>query len=93
MEKLTDSEKALYECFEAVAKRPYLGFIAGVILFFVGLHFYSRGMKLNQSGKVLLGGIFFGLSLFEIIESYILYRLHQVIDKIKSGSHPLKRNP
>lgn len=93
MGSLTDSEKALYECFEAVAKRPYLGFIAGVALFFVGLHFYSRGMKLDQSGKVLIGGIFFGLSLFEIIESYILYRVHQVIDKMKRGVHPVERGP
>jgi predicted tellurium resistance membrane protein TerC len=81
---LTDSEKVFFECFEIIAKRPYLGYLAGVVLFFIGLTLYSKGMRLGQSGKILIGGIFFGLSLFEIIESYIMFRLYQIIEKMKS---------
>lgn len=66
-----------------VAKRPYLGYLVGIILFFIGLTLYTKGMRLDQSGKILLGGIFLGLSLFEIVESYILYRLYRIVEKMK----------
>ncbi|NIO57695.1 MAG: hypothetical protein GTO00_10640 [Deltaproteobacteria bacterium] len=84
---LTDSEKVFYECFEMVAKRPYLGYLVGIALFFIGLGLYSKGMRLDQSGKILLGGLFIGVSLFEIIESYILYRLYTIIEKRKGPEH------
>ena len=35
MNHLTESEKTLFESFEFVAKRPYLGMLAGGVLFFV----------------------------------------------------------
>lgn len=84
MDHLTESDKTFFECFEIVAKRPYLGFLAGVVLFFIGLHFYSKGMKYDQSGKILLAGICFGLSLFEILEAYLAYRLYIIFEKMKN---------
>ncbi|UCD48119.1 MAG: hypothetical protein JSV28_04910 [Deltaproteobacteria bacterium] len=84
MDPLTESEKTFFESFVIVAKRPYLGFLAGAVLFFIGLAFYSKGMRQDQSGKILLAGIFFGWSLFEIIESYLAYRLYTIFEKMKS---------
>lgn len=84
MDHLTESEKTFLEGFVIVAKRPYLGFFAGAVLFFIGLAFYSKGMRQDQSGKILLAGIFFGCSLFEIIESYLAYRLYTIFEKMKS---------
>jgi len=84
MDNLAESEKTFLESFVIVAKRPYLGYLAGALLFFIGLAFYSRGMQHDQSGKILLAGIFFGCSLFEIIESYLAYRLYTIFMKIKS---------
>jgi uncharacterized membrane protein len=91
MNHLTESEKTFFECFEIAATRPYLGYLAGAVLFFVGLAFYSKGMEHDQSGKILLAGFFFGLSLFEIIESYLAYRLYMIFDKIGGISDPHKR--
>ncbi|MGA7104732.1 MAG: hypothetical protein WBX49_05250 [Candidatus Deferrimicrobiaceae bacterium] len=85
MNHLTESEKTLFESFEFVAKRPYLGMLAGGVLFFVGLWFYSKGMQNDQSDKILLAGFFFGLGIFEIIESYLAYRLFSIFEKMK---HP-----
>ncbi len=84
MEHLTESEKTFLESFTIVAKRPYLGYLAGAVLFFIGLALYARGMRHDQSGKILLAGIFFGWSLFEIIESYLAYRLYGIFQKMKS---------
>ena len=84
MDHLTESEKKFWESFALVAKRPYLGFLAGAVLFFIGLALYSGGMRDGQSGKVLLAGVFFGWSLFEIIESYLAYRLYSILEKMKS---------
>lgn len=86
MDPLTDSEKTFFECFEIAAKRPYLGYLAGAALFFIGMVLYSNGMKNDQSGKILLGGFLFGLSLFEIIESYLAYRLLGIFEKMKTHS-------
>lgn len=83
MDHLTESEKTLYESFEFVAKRPYLGMLAGAMLFFVGLWFYSKGMRNGQTDKVLLAGFFFGLGIFEIIESYLAYRVFAIFQKMK----------
>jgi uncharacterized membrane protein len=83
MDRLTESEKTLFESFEFAAKRPYLGMLAGAMLFFVGLWFYSKGMRNDESGKVLLAGFFFGLGIFEIIESYLAYRIFAIFEKIK----------
>ena len=84
MDHLTESEKTFFESFVIVAKRPYLGFLAGAVLFFIGLAFHSRGMRDDHSGKILLSGIFFGCGLFEIIESYLAYRLYTIFEKMKS---------
>lgn len=84
MNRLTESEKAFFECFEMVAKRPYLGFLAGAALFIIGLVFYSKGMRHDQPDRMMLAGFFFGLGLFEIIESYLAYRLYGVFEKMKS---------
>ena len=90
MNDLTESEKTYYECFEIAAKRPYLGYLVGAALFFAGMGFYSRGMQNDQSGKVLLAGFFFGLSFFEIVESYLAYRLCMIFEKMmqRDGSFP-----
>ena len=89
MSNLTESEKTFLECFELVAKKPYMGILLGVLFFIVGMALYSKGMKLNQPGKILFAGIFFGLCFFEIIESYILFRLFQIIEKKeKAGDIP-----
>ncbi len=90
MNPLTESEKTFFECFEIAAKRPYLGYFVGAALFFFGMAFYSKGVQNDQSGKVLLGGFFFGLSFFEIVESYLAYRLFTIFEKMKSrnGSFP-----
>lgn len=85
MDHLTESEKTLFESFEFVAKKPYLGMLAGAVLFFVGLWFYSKGMRNDQSGKVLLAGFFFGLGIFEIIESYLAYRIFAIFEKMKGA--------
>jgi hypothetical protein len=84
MDHLTESEKTFLESFVVVAKRPYLGFLAGGVLFFIGLVLHSGGMREGRSGKVLLAGVFFGWSLFEIIESYLAYRLYSILEKLKS---------
>jgi len=84
MNPLTESEKTFLECFEIVAKRPYLGFLAGVVLFSIGMALYSKGLRNNQPSKILLAGFFFGLSLFEIMESYLAYRLYSIFEKMKS---------
>ena len=84
MNHLTESEKTFFECFEIAAQRPYLGYLVGAALFFVGLAFYSKGMQNDQSGKVLLAGFFFGLGLFEIVESYLAYRLYTIFEKMKN---------
>lgn len=83
MRHLTESEKTLFESFEFVAKRPYLGMVAGGILFLAGLWFHSEGLRRDQSYKVLLAGVLFGLGIFEIIESYLAYRLYGIIEKMK----------
>lgn len=83
MDPLTESEKTFFECFAFAAKRPYLGYIAGAALFFVGMTLYSRGARNGQTGIILFGGFFFGLSLFEIIESYLAYRLLGIIEKME----------
>ena len=90
MNRLTESEKTFFECFEVAAKRPYLGYLAGAVLFFVGMAFYSKGVQNGQSGKILLAGFLFGLSLFEIVESYLAYRLYVIFEKMRnrSGSFP-----
>jgi len=85
MDHLTESEKTLFESFEFVAKRPYLGMLAGAMLFFVGLWFYSEGMRNDQSGRVLLAGFFFGLGIFEIIESYLAFRIFAIFEKMKGS--------
>jgi uncharacterized membrane protein len=85
MDHLTESEKTLFESFEFVAKRPYLGMLAGAMLFFVGLWFYSKGMRNDQSGRVLLAGFFFGLGIFEIIESYLAFRIFAIFEKMKGS--------
>ena len=84
MNPLTESEKTFLECFEIVAKRPYLGFLAGAVFFFIGTALHSKGMHNDQPGKFLLAGFFYGLSLFEIIESYLAYRLYSIIEKRES---------
>lgn len=86
MDRLTESEKTFFECFEIVAKRPYLGVLAGAALFFIGYVFYSKGMEHDQPNRILLGGFFFGLGLFEILESYLAYRLYEVFEKLKGRS-------
>jgi len=83
MNHLTESEKTLFESFEFVAKRPYLGMLAGGVLFFVGLWLYSQGMQNDRSDKILLAGFFFGVGIFEIIESYLAYRLYAIFEKMK----------
>ncbi|MGB3398904.1 MAG: hypothetical protein WBA34_01890 [Candidatus Deferrimicrobiaceae bacterium] len=83
MDPLTESEKTLFESFEFVAKRPYLGMLAGGVLFSVGLWFYSKGMQNDQSDKILLAGFFFGVGIFEIIESYLAFRLYAIFEKMK----------
>jgi uncharacterized membrane protein len=83
MDHLTESEKTLFESFEFVAKRPYLGMLAGAMLLFVGRWVYSKGMRNDQSDKVLLAGFFFGLGIFEIIESYLAYRIFAIFEKMK----------
>ncbi len=89
MDPLTESEKTFFECFEFAAKRPYMGYLAGAALFFIGMFLYSNGVKNDQSGKILLGGFFLGLSLFEIIESYLAYRLLEIFEKMMFyGGHP-----
>ena len=90
MNPLTESEKTFFECFEIAAKRPYLGYFVGAALFFFGMAFYSKGVQNDQSGKVLLAGFFFGLSFFEIVESYLAYRLYMIFEKVKNrdGSFP-----
>jgi len=85
MDHLRESEKTLFESFEFVAKRPYLGMLAGAMLFFVGLWFYSEGMRNDQSGRVLLAGFFFGLGIFEIIESYLAFRIFAIFEKMKGS--------
>ncbi|HSQ53703.1 MAG TPA: hypothetical protein VLM86_00335 [Candidatus Bathyarchaeia archaeon] len=85
MDHLTESEKTLFESFEFVAKRPYLGMLAGAMLFFVGLWFYSKGMRNDQPGRVLLAGFFFGLGIFEIIESYLAFRIFAIFEKMKGS--------
>jgi len=85
MDHLRESEKTLFESFEFVAKRPYLGMLAGAMLFFVGLWFYSEGMRNDQSGRVLLAGFFFGLGIFEIIESYLAFRIFAIFEKMKGA--------
>jgi len=85
MDHLTESEKTLFESFAFVAKRPYLGMLAGAMLFFVGLWFYSKGMRNDQSGRVLLAGFFFGLGIFEIIESYLAFRIFAIFEKMKGS--------
>lgn len=83
MDPLTESEKTFFECFEIAAKRPYLGYLVGAALFFAGLAFYTKGVRTDRSGRLLLAGFFFGLSLFEIIESYLAYRLYGIFEKMK----------
>lgn len=85
MEHLTESERTLFESFEFVAKRPYLGMLAGAVLFFVGLWFYSQGMRHDRSGRILLAGFFFGLAIFEIVESYLACRLFAIFEKMKAS--------
>jgi uncharacterized membrane protein len=82
MDHLTESEKTLFESFAFVAKRPYLGMLAGGVLFFVGLGFYSKGMQNDQSDKILVAGFFFGVGIFEIIESYLAFRLYAIFEKM-----------
>lgn len=84
MDHLTESEKTFLECFEIVGKRPYLGYLAGVVLFFIGSALYSSGMQNDRPGRILLAGIFLGSAFFEIIESYLAYRLYSIIGKMKS---------
>jgi hypothetical protein len=86
MSPLTESEKTFLECFKIVAKRPYLGFLAGVVFSLIGMALYSKGMRNDQPGKILLAGFFFGLGLFEIMESYLAYRLYSIFEKMKSRS-------
>jgi len=83
MDHLTESEKTLFDSFAFIAKRPYLGMLAGGVLFFVGLGFYSTGMQNDQSYKILLAGFFFGVGIFEIIESYLAFRLYAIFEKMK----------
>ena len=83
MDHLTESEKTIFESFAFVAKRPYLGMLAGGALFFVGLWLYSQGMQNDRSDKILLAGFFFGVGIFEIIESYLAYRLYAIFEKMK----------
>jgi len=83
MDHLTESEKTIFESFAFVAKRPYLGMIAGGALFFVGLWLYSQGMQNDRSDKILLAGFFFGVGIFEIIESYLAFRLFTIFEKMK----------
>jgi len=82
MNPLTESEKTFLECFQIVGKRPYLGFLAALVLFIIGSALYSSGMKNDQPGKILLSGLFFGWSLFEIIESYLVFRLYTIFEKM-----------
>jgi uncharacterized membrane protein len=91
MNHLTESEKTFLECFEIAATRPYLGYLAGAVLFFIGLSLYSKGMEHDESGKILLAGFLFGLGLFEIIESYLAYRLYTIFDKMGGISDPRNR--
>ena len=83
MDHLTESEKTIFESFAFVAKRPYLGMLAGGALFFVGLWLYSQGMQNDRSDKILLAGFFFGVGIFEIIESYLAFRLFAIFEKMK----------
>ena len=83
MEPLTESEKTFLEAFETVAKRPYLGYLAGAVLFFIGSALYSRGVRGDRQGLVLLAGIFVGSAFFEIVESYLAFRLHNILEKMK----------
>lgn len=83
MDRLTESEKTFFECFEIVAKRPYLGALAGAALFFIGYALYCRGMEHDQPNRILLGGFFFGLGLFETLESYLAFRLYGIFEKLR----------
>jgi len=82
MEPLTESEKTFLEAFVTVAKRPYLGYLAGAVLFFIGSALYSRGVRGDRQGLVLLAGIFVGSAFFEIVESYLAFRLHNILEKM-----------
>ncbi len=83
MEHLTESDKTFLTCFEIVGKRPYLGYLVGAALFFIGSALYSSGMRNDQPWKILLAGIFYGSAFFEIIESYLVYRLYAILEKLK----------
>jgi len=82
MDHLTESDKTFLAAFETVGKRPYLGYLAGAVLFFIGSALYSSGMEHDRPGRVLLAGILFGSAFFEIVESYLAYRLCAIIGKI-----------
>lgn len=82
MEHLTESDKTFLEAFEAVGKRPYLGYLAGAALFFIGSALYSSGMEHDRPGRILFGGIFYGAAFFEIVESYLAYRIYTILGKI-----------
>jgi len=84
MDPLTESEKTFFEAFEAVARRPYLGYLAGAVLFFIGSALYSNGVDSDRPGRILLGGIFLGSAFFEIVESYLAFRLHGILGKMKA---------
>ena len=85
MDPLTESDRTFLEAFATVAKRPYLGYVAGAALFFVGSALYASGIENDQPGKVLLAGIFYGSAFFEIVESYLAYRLFSIFEKMTRG--------
>ncbi len=84
MDHLSESEKTFLACFEIVGKRPYLGYLVGLMLFLIGSALYSSGMENDQPGKILLAGLCYGSAFFEIIESYLAYRLYTILEKTKA---------
>ena len=54
MDHLTESDRTFLEAFATVAKRPYLGYVAGAALFFVGSALYASGIENDQPDRVAI---------------------------------------
>ena len=39
-------------------------------------------MEHDRPGRILFGGIFYGAAFFEIVESYLAYRIYTILGKI-----------
>ncbi|MDH3258696.1 MAG: hypothetical protein OEM19_04445 [Deltaproteobacteria bacterium] len=88
---MTDSEKNILSIFQIYAKKPLAIYVTAGVIFLGAILFLKNGLKANSSGKVLVAGILFGLSLEGFIGAWVYPQLYSIILKLQARIEDLEK--